>query len=146
MSIRPLPESSPSEGRAPSSPKFCPFFGQPGASKERSPRFGQRSSPPCARAKHPVRKDPSETLPVRKHPTIPDLYRRPVWISVFPKKITKPPSSGIVEHSLMITSHLFDVAFESRASKCTRIRPKLSPLPRAAETKSLAAHGFGLGK
>jgi hypothetical protein len=30
-------------------------------------------------------------------PTIPDLYRRPVWIYVFPRKITKPRELGIVD-------------------------------------------------
>src|SRR5688572_15171244 len=38
-------------------------------------------------------KNPKSKMP----PTIPDLYRWPVWIDVFPRKITKPPAGGIVD-------------------------------------------------
>jgi len=124
------------------------------------------------------------TYATRNPATIPDLYRRPVWICVFPRKITKPSPRGLVDDRASQWTE-YDRSFPSPRGRgikgegqtgtfCLRLLPppgaiflrvaarsslprgegtgegqtgnSALPLPRAAETKSLAAHGASLGQ
>ena len=72
-------------------PDSCPFLFIRGCTVKTRPKSGHFPAK--------IRPLITMTYAIRNSATIPDLYRRPVWICVFPRKITKPSPRGLVDDS-----------------------------------------------